>query len=194
MSLNSEIIVVSGLPRSGTSLMMQMLHQGGVAAMTDEIRGADPDNPRGYFEFERVKKIKDDPSWLPAARGKAVKMVSSLLYDLPVTERYRVVFMRRDIDEVLQSQEKMLARLARPAAPRDSMKQSFAIHLERLFKWLPGQAHIQILEVSYNDLLSAPESEVERVARFLDNTPSTTQMLSAIDPGLYRNRGATTSK
>ncbi len=193
MSLNSKIVVVSGLPRSGTSLMMQMLHQGGIPAMTDEIRTADTDNPRGYFEFERVKKTKDDPSWLPEARGKVVKMVSSLLYDLPNTELYLIVFMRRDIDEVLDSQEKMLTRLSRLAAPRDQMKQSFAIHLERLFKWLPAQGHIQLLEVSYNDLLSSPESEVQRVARFLDNTPSPSQMLAAIDPNLYRNRKVTSS-
>ena len=116
MSLTSEIIIVSGLPRSGTSLMMQMLHQGGIPVVTDEIRTADTDNPRGYYEFERVKKTKEDSSWLPDARGKVVKMVSSLLYDLPATEAYRIVFMRRDIDEMLESQEKMLARLSRSAA------------------------------------------------------------------------------
>lgn len=188
MSLNSEIIVVSGLPRSGTSLMMQMLHQGGIPAVTDEIRTADADNPRGYFEFERVKKTKDDATWLPEARGKVVKMVSSLLYDLPATEQYRIVFMSRDIDEILESQEKMLARLSRTAAPRVQMKQSFNIHLDRLFKWLPAQHHIRLLEVSYNDLLGNSESEILRVAKFLDHAPSISQMLAAVDPGLYRNR------
>src|SRR5580692_5957036 len=106
----SEIIVVSGLPRSGTSLMMQMLDNGGVAVVTDNIRAADTDNPRGYYEFEKVKKIKQDASWLPATRGQAFKMVSQLLYDLPAGERYRIIFMERDLDEMLLSQEKMLQR------------------------------------------------------------------------------------
>src|SRR5262249_61192257 len=93
--VDSEIIIVSGLPRSGTSLMMQMLDQGGLEVVTDNIRTADTDNPRGYYEFERVKKIKEDTSWLPATRGKVFKMISQLLYDLPPTERYRVIFMER---------------------------------------------------------------------------------------------------
>ena len=95
--VGTEIIVVSGLPRSGTSLMMQMLDRGGIPALTDQMRTADVDNPRGYYEFERVKKIKEDRDWLPAARGKAVKMISALLYDLPATEHYRIVFMQRDL-------------------------------------------------------------------------------------------------
>src|SRR5262245_11345976 len=106
--MNTDIIVVSGLPRSGTSLMMQLLHAGGIAPLTDHIRTPDPDNPHGYDEFERVKKVREDTAWLPDARGKVVKMVSQLLIDLPPTEQYRVVFMDRDLDEVLDSQEKML--------------------------------------------------------------------------------------
>src|SRR5947209_18564630 len=120
--MNSEIVIVSGLPRSGTSLMMQMLEAGGLEVVTDGIRAADTDNPRGYYEFERVKKIKTDAAWLPGARGKAVKMVSQLLYDLPAGEAYRILFMDRDLDEVLASQEKMLARLGRSAAPSAEMK------------------------------------------------------------------------
>src|SRR6516165_1289807 len=107
----SEIVIVSGLPRSGTSLMMQMLDHGGVPVVTDHIRSADTDNPKGYYEFEQVKTIKRDTSWLPATRGKAFKMVSQLLYDLPPGETYRIIFMERDLDEVLLSQEKMLTRL-----------------------------------------------------------------------------------
>src|SRR5437016_13029186 len=130
--MNSAIIIVSGLPRSGTSLMMQMLDNGGVEVVTDNIRTADTDNPRGYYEFEQVKKIKQDASWLPQTRGKAFKMVSQLLYDLPATERYRVVFMEGDLDEVIASQEKMLTRLGKPAAPRDQIKRAFTLHLNRL--------------------------------------------------------------
>jgi Sulfotransferase domain len=188
MPLDSEIVIVSGLPRSGTSLMMQMLDRGGIPALTDEIRAADTDNPRGYFEFERVKKTKQDPSWLPAARGRSVKMVSSLLYDLPETESYRILFMERDMDEVIESQERMLRRLDRPAAPRDSIRASFRVHLQRLFTWLERQRHIRVLTVSYNQLLSTPHAEVRRISGFLDERPATDQMLHAIDPSLYRNR------
>src|SRR5438105_1498707 len=109
--MSTEIIIVSGLPRSGTSLMMQMLASGGVEVVTDNLRSADTDNPRGYYEFEQVKKVKQDQSWLPSCRGKAFKMVALLLLELPPTEKYRVVFMDRDLEEVLTSQEKMLERL-----------------------------------------------------------------------------------
>src|SRR5436190_8775031 len=119
LHMTAEIIVVSGLPRSGTSLMMQLLDAGGVEVVTDNLRSADADNPRGYYEFEKVKQVKRDASWLPGVRGKAVKMVSQLLLDLPPTERYRVVFMERDFEEMLDSQERMLRRLGRSAAPRE---------------------------------------------------------------------------
>lgn len=188
MSLDSEIIIVSGLPRSGTSLMMQMLQRGGIPALTDECRRADDDNPRGYFEFERVKRTKQDPSWLQEARGKVVKMVSALLYDLPLSETYRVIFMRRSLDEILESQETMLQRRQCRAVPREQMKISYGIHLERLFLWLPTQPCFQVLECSYNDLLKDPLPYVERVVNFLDGRPSPALMLDSIDPALYRNR------
>src|SRR5438132_4951320 len=108
--MHSEITIVSGLPRSGTSLMMQMLDNGGIEVVTDNIRTADTDNPRGYYEYEQVKKIKEEKSWLPQTRGKAFKMVSQLLYELPANEGYRIIFMQRDLDEMLLSQEKMLKR------------------------------------------------------------------------------------
>jgi hypothetical protein len=188
MAPNSDIIVVSGLPRSGTSLMMQMLHNGGIPVLTDERRSADADNPRGYYEFERAKSIKRDSSWIAAARGKVIKMVSVLLYDLPQSERYRVIFMQRALDEVLVSQEKMLQRLDQPTAPIEKMRSAFTVHLERLFKWLPLQSHIQLIQVSYNDLMSNAEQEVARIRTFLDADCDATRMLNAIDPDLYRNR------
>lgn len=190
MPLDTEIVIVSGLPRSGTSLMMQMLDRAGIPAVTDEIRTADTDNPRGYFEFERVKRTKEDPSWLRNARGKAVKMVSSLLYDLPATESYRILFMQRDIDEVLQSQEKMLRRLGRTGAPPDQLKASFGIHLERLYAWLPQQGHMLVLNVSYNRLMHDPQAEVHKVSQFLEGRAPVEPMLQAIDPELYRNRSS----
>ena len=160
LPLNPEIIIVSGLPRSGTSLMMQMLNAGGIEVVTDSIREADTDNPRGYLEFEQVKKIKQDQSWLPATRGKAFKMVSQLLYDLPATERYRIIFMERDLKEVLASQEKMLARLKQPIAPSQEMARAYTLHLEKLREWLARQNHMSVLGVTYQDLVETPNGKL----------------------------------
>src|SRR5438105_6707784 len=165
--MDSEIIIVSGLPRSGTSLMMQMLENGGVPVVTDNIRTADTDNPRGYYEFEKVKKIKQDATWLPETRGKAFKMVSQLLYDLPSSERYHIIFMERDFDEMLSSQEKMLQRLGRTAAPRDQIKRSYRLHLDRLHQWLRQQGNMGILCLNYKELVEQPHGHVERVSNFL---------------------------
>ena len=186
--MGSEIIIVSGLPRSGTSLMMQMLDGGGVEVVTDHVRTADTDNPRGYYEYEQVKKVKQDASWLPATRGKAFKMVSQLLYDLPPTEHYRIIFMERDLDEVLLSQEKMLARLGRPAAPREAIKRSFTLHLHRLHDWLQGQPYFEVLRVSYTDLVQQPTEEARRVSEFLGGAADADRMVESVDPSLYRNR------
>jgi LPS sulfotransferase NodH len=186
--MSSDVIIVSGLPRSGTSLMMQMLAAGGIEVMTDEIREADTDNPRGYLELERVKKTKTDPSWVADARGRAVKMVSALLYDLPANETYRIVFMRRHFDEMLASQEKMLERLGKPAAPRDQIVNSYNVHLQRLEEWLAKQSHMTLLEVSYNELVENPQHEAQRVCEFLGGEPDVEAMCSAVDPSLYRNR------
>jgi hypothetical protein len=185
-----EIVIVSGLPRSGTSLMCQMLENGGIEVVTDSIRTADTDNPRGYFELEKVKQIKEDASWLPETRGKAFKMVSQLLYNLPVTERYRVIFMQRDLDEMLISQEKMLERLGRPAAPRELIRNSFIAHLERLHAMLGQQRHIAVLRVDYHDLLERPAEMAEIVREFLGGRGDVARMAASVDPALYRNRKA----
>jgi hypothetical protein len=186
--MNTEIVIVSGLPRSGTSLMMQMLVNGGMEVITDNVRTADTDNPRGYYEFERVKKIKEDVAWLPQARGKAVKMVSQLLYDLPPGERYRIIFMERDLDEMLVSQEKMLERLGRKAAPREEIKRSFTLHLERLHRWLGQQRNMDILRMNYNTLLQCPEEQTRLLFDFLEGNVDLERMINTVDHGLYRNR------
>lgn len=187
--MNTEIMIVSGLPRSGTSLMMQMLDRGGIEVVTDGARTADIDNPKGYYEFEIVKSIQRDTSWLPATRGKAFKMVSQLLYHLPAAERYRIIFMEREFDEMLASQDKMLARLGRPAAPRDDMRGAFTSHLEQLRAWLARQANMCVLPISYNQLLSEPRPHAERVREFLDVDADVGRMAAAVEPALYRNRG-----
>jgi hypothetical protein len=182
------IMIVSGLPRSGTSLMMQMLDRGGIEILTDRLRTPDLDNPRGYCEFEQVKKIKSDQSWLPNARGKAVKMVSQLLFDLPATEQYQVIFMERNLDEVLASQEKMLSRLNQVAGPQDQIRNAFEIHLQRFWKWVRNQPHVSILSVSYNQLMDDTRRQAERVHEFLGELGDIDGMISAVDGTLYRNR------
>jgi hypothetical protein len=186
--VESEIVVVSGLPRSGTSLMMQMVHAGGVPALVDHVRAPDTDNPRGYYEFERVKKVKDDCAWLPEARGKVVKMVSQLLYDLPASERYRIVFMERDMDEVLDSQEKMLLRLGRPVAPRAEIARAFEMHLNRLRRWLAEQPNFTLLRVRYADVVARPQEEALRVNAFLGGSLNIDAACAVVDPSLYRNK------
>jgi len=187
--MSPEIIVVSGLPRSGTSLMMQMLDNGGIEVLTDGVRAADTDNPRGYYELEKVKRLKHDASWLPQARGKAFKMVSQLLYDLPASETYRVLFMERDFDEMLFSQEKMLRRLGRPAAPREQIIPAYRQHLKRLHDWLGQQENSAVLNVSYNALLDRPAEEARRVSAFLGGRGDVAGMARSVDTTLYRNRG-----
>ncbi|WP_165225836.1 sulfotransferase family protein [Aquisphaera insulae] len=186
--MDTEIVIVSGLPRSGTSLMMQMLDRGGVRAVTDNIRTPDTDNPRGYYEFEQVKKIKQDASWIPEVRGKSVKMVSQLLFDLPAGEEYRIVFMERDLDEMLASQEKMLDRLNREAGPRDDIKAAFVKHLSRLRAWLAQQPNMQVLYIRYSDLVKDPEAQASRINEFLGGALDVAAMAEAVDPSLYRNR------
>ena len=187
--LSPLLVIVSGLPRSGTSLLMQMLESGGLGILTDRIRAADVDNPKGYFELEAVKRTKQDPSWLRQARGKGVKMVSLLLYDLPPGEQYRVIFMERDIEEVLASQRKMLERLHQDPGRDDEMRRFFALHLAKLHDWLGRQSHIAVLPVSYNKLLAEPAIEAARVNQFLDDKLDAAKMASVVEPSLYRNRG-----
>jgi hypothetical protein len=186
--MQPEIVIVSGLPRSGTSLMCQMLDNGGIEVLTDSIRTPDRDNPRGYYELEKVKTIKDDVSWLPETRGKAFKMVSQLLYHLPRTERYRIILMLRDLEEMLDSQEKMLKHLGRPSAPRDQIRSSFIAHLERLNRMLETQPHIAVLRVEYASLIASPWENAEIVNNFLGNHCDVAKMAASVDPSLYRNR------
>lgn len=189
--MTADIIIVSGLPRSGTSLMMQMLDAGGIEVVTDHLRTADTDNPRGYYEFEKVKQIKRDASWLPDVRGKAVKMVSQLLLDLPATERYRIVFMERDFAEMLDSQERMLQRLGRQAAPREAILPAYVAHLERVDQWLKLQPHVAVHRVRYKALVERPQTEVARVNEFLGGRLDVPRAVGAVDLSLYRNRAAT---
>jgi len=184
------LTIVSGLPRSGTSMMMKMLETGGTPVMTDSIRTPDDDNPNGYYEFEAVKRTKEDPSWLQGSDGKAVKMVYRLLYDLPSDRAYRVLFMRRKLEEVLASQRTMLQRNGAPSdnTGDEQMAQLFCAELAAFYKWAAKQPCIHLLDVDYNRLQRDPYPELERVNEFLGGRLDIQAMANVIDGSLYRNR------
>ncbi|MBN8644998.1 MAG: sulfotransferase [Planctomycetes bacterium] len=191
------ITIVSGLPRSGTSLMMQMLEAGGIEAVTDGERKADADNPRGYYEFERVKQIRTDKAWLPDAVGKQVKMVHLLLLDLPTAlpsgiGGYRVVFMRRHLEEVVRSQATMLERSGKSGAAL-TPERLIALYRQQIDQVLAHTARqpcFRVLEVSYNDLMADPAGVAPRLDGFLGGGLPLNRMIAAVDPSLYRNRKA----
>ncbi|OGG47108.1 MAG: hypothetical protein A3F84_22765 [Candidatus Handelsmanbacteria bacterium RIFCSPLOWO2_12_FULL_64_10] len=191
MSQHEEVIVVSGLPRSGTSMMMQMLEAGGVAVLTDRVRAADEDNLKGYHEFERVKALPQDRAWLEEAGGKAVKIVSELLRRLPADHAYRVIFMRRDLREVLASQGQMLVRrgVASPGGVSDDrMAEVFCKHLREVEAWLEGQPNVAVFYADYNEILQAPARWAEEVNRFLGGRLDVKRMAGVVDGVLYRQR------
>jgi len=186
-----RIVVVSGLPRSGTSLMMKMLEAGGIPPLTDNLRPADEDNPKGYYEFERVKALRQgDTAWIPQAQGKAVKVIAALLPHLPDTYPYHVVFMRRAMPEILASQRQMLIRRGEDPdkISDEEIARLFQKHVQQVQAWMARQPHVQYLEVSYNELLAAPRPVVERVNRFLGGTLNVDAMTQVVDPSLYRQR------
>jgi hypothetical protein len=187
------IIVVSGLPRSGTSMMMRMLAEGGIPAITDEIRGADGDNPNGYFELEVVRQLKEGNSaWLKGANGKVVKVISALLEYLPQDYQYKVIFMERESRETLASQKKMLDHRGQTSRISDEeMERQFHQHLAAIKPWLVRQPNMEVLYVKYNTLLAEPEPYCEQIAEFLDVPLDRSRMLAVPDKKLYRNRMVT---
>ncbi len=187
----SFITIVSGLPRSGTSMMMQVIEAGGIPVLCDHVRSCDDDNPRGYYEFEPVKKTKTDPFWVPSARGKVVKVIYSLLYDLPAAYHYRVIFMERFLAEVLASQKKMLERRGQKGGgvADDKMAALFRSQLATFEHWIHNQKNFAMLRVGYADMIADPVAAVDRVNAFLGGTLDRDAMTRAVDPDLYRNRG-----
>jgi len=189
--VNPDIItVVSGLPRSGTSMMMKMLEAGGMQLLTDDLRQADTDNPKGYYEFEKVKQLDHDQSWLEDAKGKAVKIISDLLRHLPCDCTYRVIFMERRMEEILASQRLMLIRRGEPpdAVSDDTMATVFSKHLQQVKVGLREQSNLNVLYVDYNEILERPIEQVRRVNQFLDNSLNPDRMVSVVDPALHRQR------
>ncbi len=189
MSAN-HIIIVSGLPRSGTSMMMQVLEAGGLPTLKDDVRTADEDNPKGYYEFERVKQIAQDQTWLQDAQGRVVKMVSALLLQLPPTYTYKVVFMRRKMEQVLASQKAMLSRKGEAPSPvgDDKMAALFRKHLDQVEKWVAEQPNIEVLYVHYNEVLAGPRQHMHQINQFLGGQLDVDKMVSVVDRTLYRQR------
>ena len=201
VSPSEPIVIVSGLPRSGTSMMMRMLDAGGLPPLTDNLRTADTDNPEGYYEFERVKQLdRGDTAWLATAPGHAVKVISALLRHLPATYTYKVIFMERHMSEVLASQRQMLVRRqeaqlpgAAPASTEDvlddeQMTRLFTQHLQETRQWLAQQPNFAVTYVHYSDLLREPATHAAQVNQFLGGTLDVSKMMAMIDPKLYRNR------
>ena len=171
--------------------MMRMLNAGGIPALCDEQRTPDADNPNGYYEFEDVKSIENYGAWIDRAPGHAVKMVYSLLKHLPTDREYRVIFMRRHTDEILQSQKAMLDRQGVVTdIPDTQLKVMFERELRQFYAWLPTQSHLKLINVSYNELLSRPDSTISHIDRHLGHRLNTDAMVQVIDPSLYRNRAA----
>jgi hypothetical protein len=187
---NETITIVSGLPRSGTSMMMKMLAAGGLEPLTDNIRAADEDNPKGYFEFERVKQIENDKAWLEDARNRVVKLISALLKHLPPSYRYKVIFMKRAMPEILASQRQMLIRRGEPTdkVPDDKMAAMFSKHVAQIEAWLADQPNIDVLYVNYNEILKDPRPHADRINTFLGGSLSVQEMISVVDRALYRQQ------
>ncbi len=184
------VTIVSGLPRSGTSMAMRIIDQGGVPALIDEIRKADADNPKGYYEFEPVKQTKKDASWLENAAGKVVKMVYRLLYDLPNTHRYRVVFMKRRLEEVIASQNVMLERRGKAGGSLsdEQLLATFRKEIEKVEQWLAEQPNFETLYVMYNDVLEDAGPTASAINEFLGGNLDTATMRAVVDQSLYRQR------
>jgi len=184
------ITIVSGLPRSGTSLMMQMLDAGGLPVLSDGERKADTDNPKGYLEWERIKQLPKDPSLMAEAEGKVVKVISQLILSLPAGHEYRIVFMQRPLPEVMKSQEEMLRRRgnADSNAETSAIEEAFQRHLIEVNKWLAGKANVQVWRVHYHRVLREPKAVAEEVAAFLRVPLDIEAMVRQVDGSLYRNR------
>lgn len=186
-----EVVVVSGLPRSGTSMMMRMLDAAGLPILTDHRRAADEDNPKGYYEHQRVKELEKetDRSWVREARGKVLKVISMLLKDLPDDNFYRVIFMRRDLDEVVASQNKMLERRGEDNPIEDQRAKDYYLrHLVQVKFLVRNRDNIEMLEANYREALDRPLEFARRVNKFLGGGLDEEAMAAVVDPQLYRNR------
>ncbi len=190
-SLDETVVLISGMPRSGTSMMMQMLNAGGLSALTDEKRLADDDNQKGYFEYELVKALNRQATWMPEAKGKSLKVVAPLLRRLPPSKdlKYRIIFMERDLREVIASQHTMIDRLGKTGSRQtaEQLEETFAKQLRMVQKFLSA-ANIPVLYVPHRDCIENPAGQAERISQFLGGTLDESAMAAAVAGDLYRHR------
>jgi hypothetical protein len=191
LRLGEPVVIVSGLPRSGTSMIMKMLQAGGLEALSDRERRADVDNPEGYFEYERVKGLATNPdrTWIRLARGKSLKVISHLLQELPDGHFYRVIFAQRDLQEIVASQNIMLER--RGQAPQVSDADALELygrHLLRTLMHVRDKPNMELLTLQYREIVKDPRGCSDRINRFLGGRLDPAAMADAVDPALYRNR------
>lgn len=186
------ITVVSGLPRSGTSMMMRMLETGGMSVVTDHIRIPDESNPKGYYEFERVKQLQDgNTGWIAEGKGKVVKIISALLEYLPPEHQYRIVFMQRNMGEILASQREMLLRRGEPTdrISDHDLTGLYQDHLGRIKEWLAERDNMKVIYLHYNQIMESPQVPVAQLCQFLQPFPlDPDEMLSVVESSLYRQR------
>jgi hypothetical protein len=186
----APIVVVSGLPRSGTSMAMKMLEAGGLAVVTDGLRSADEDNPKGYYEDERVKELHQaaDKTWLRDARGKVVKIISFLLKSLPADNNYQVLFMHRNLREIVASQNKMLVRRGERNDTPDERAVQLLDEQVRDARFFLRRPQFEVLELNYGEMLTGARPQADRIARFLGRSLDLDKMAQVVDVQLYRNR------
>lgn len=189
-SEKAEITIVSGLPRSGTSLAMQLLQAAGIEPYTDGSRSADVHNQKGYFESAKVLTLPSDKSWVSQATGKSLKVISTLLRHLPTEFQYRVVFMERSMDEIVLSQQRMLEGLGKKGAgiAADRLAAIYAKELESVWAWMEKQENINSMRISYNELLERPLSVMPELIQFIDSRATSEELAKVLDHNLYRSK------
>ena len=186
-----DVVIVSGLPRSGTSMLMNMIESGGLTVVTDKVRESDTDNPKGYFEDERVKDLENDPdkSWVRDVRGKSIKVISHLLKELPEENFYKVILVRRNLDEIVASQNIMLDRREEPNPISDEKAiQVYRNHMIDTKVFLRRKPNYDLLELNYKNVITDPIESARKINEFLGGGLSIESMAAVVDPSLYRNR------
>lgn len=171
-------------------MMMSMLAGGGMEIVSDQKREPDPDNPEGYYEDQRVKRLKQNTAWLETCKGKAIKIVSPLLKSVPDNLQCKIIFMQRDLAEILASQKKMLARRGQPegALSDEQMAEKFQLHLQKMDNWLSLRKNWDVIEIRYREVIENPYGEVRRVNSFLGNRFDIEKMALKVNKRLYRHQ------
>ena len=181
-----QIVVVSGLPRSGTSLMMQMLDKGGCEVLVDGKREADVSNPKGYYEYEPVMSIHKSNLWLEEAKDKVVKIVAPLLKFLSPKYRYKIIFMTRDLNEVIKSQQVMQGKDDNAFPVK--LVEAYHKLLNSVKVWKNREPGVEMIYVNYKDVLDNPGPELERIESFVGLPLNKEDMIGCIDKSLHRNK------